>query len=111
MSDHPLQRLQKFVNKVDNPADPRQRYGYNITGKQVWPIDFYTNYDDIKNSPIKVPNQTQEIPKTWLAKMRQYLIMHNPHHFIFLILLGTLTATVGFVFDKSVDFVTDSKTK
>lgn len=35
--------------------------------------------------------------------------MHNPHHFLFLILLGALTATVGFVFDKSVDFVTDSK--
>jgi len=35
--------------------------------------------------------------------------MHNPHHFLFLILLGALTATVGFVFDKAVDFVTNSK--
>jgi len=35
--------------------------------------------------------------------------MHNPHHFVFLILLGSLTATVGFLFDKSVEIVTDCK--
>ena len=71
--------------------------------------DFYSNYDDIKNSPIKVPIQHQEAGKTKFERLKQRLVMHNPHHFLFLILLGALTATVGFVFDKSVDFVTDSK--
>ena len=71
--------------------------------------DFFTNYEEIS----KIPGPSRTGPggeqaderKSIIKRITDYFGMLNPHHWIFLIILGFLTAMTGCLIDISVEWI------
>ena len=72
--------------------------------------DFFTNYEDIPG-----PNEAQERPSAkrvgLLGRISAYFNLLNPHYWIFLILLGFITAMIGWGIDEMVSLILSMKNK
>ena len=82
-----------------NPANPNQRHNFIITGRRGGGLsqpDFIANYDDVKDI---IPQQEPFARRGCCSDFCNYVRVINPSYWVFLVILGVLTALLAFAID------------
>jgi chloride channel 2 len=75
--------------------------------------DYFTNYEDITNMPGPNTQNSQigsegKKPNIFM-RIFKFINLINPHHWLFLILVGIITAVVAYLIDQGVNFMLQLK--